>query len=145
LLAANKEVQADAASALDAMIPADFADRERLVDVLHNARAIERDAEADLAALAARIPIPVGVVAYAFGYLPDGRPMFWPANLNITLKAAATALGLPFLEPWRLVEQHGVEIALKEDLRHYRDDFVPVVADLIAEFAASLMKQTTGT
>ncbi len=144
LLAANAAVQAEAASALDALIPADFADRARIVDVLQGAAAIARDAQADLAALAARIPIPVGVVAYAFGYLPDGRPMFWPADLNITLKAAAEALGLPFLEPWRLIEERGAETTLKDDLRHYRDDFVPVVADLIAGFAASLMKQTAG-
>lgn len=145
LLAANAHVQDEAATALDALIPADFADRQRIVDVLRNARAIERDMAADLAALVARIPIPVGLVAYAFGYLPDGRPMFWPANLNITLTAAAQKLGLPLLEPWRLVEQHGAEAALKEDLRHYRDDFVPVVADLIAGFATSLTGQIAAT
>lgn len=135
LLACNDEARAAAADSVIALLPADFAEREFIVDVLSTARGIRRDVRADMAALRARIPIPIGVVAYAYQYLPDGRPMFWPADLQERVKASASELDLPYFEPWRLVLSHGGEPVLKPDLRHYREEIIPTVAATFARFA----------
>src|SRR5689334_18178927 len=82
-----------------------------------------------------QVPIPIGVLAYAYQYLPDGRPMFWPADFNQIIKSVVARFDLPFLEPWKLVLEHGGEPVLKPDLRHYREEFIPTVATYISRFA----------
>lgn len=145
LLACNDDVRTEQASQIVAQMPADFEDREFIADVLVNARGTRRDVKADIAALVERIPVPIGIVAYAYQYLPDGRPMFWPADLQEQIKAAIAPFGLPYLEPWKLVMEHGGEAVLKPDLRHYREEFIPTVTAMFARFAEEVAQSARVT
>ncbi len=114
-------------------------------DVLMNARAVQRDVSQGLGELRAMIDRPMGVLTFIFQYLPDGRPVSWPAGFRDDMLAAAAALNLPVFEPWRLVEQYGVAATLKDDLRHYKDEFMPTVSQAIVDFAAEVVAERPAT
>lgn len=141
ILACNEEVRSSASTALVAMIPADFGDREFIAGVLENARGVERDSLADVAELVRRIPLPIGMISYAYQHMPDGRPVFWPADFQQHIEASAVRHNLPFLEPWRLVRERGGRPVLKEDLRHYREEFIPEIATLYSNFAREVRER----
>ncbi len=141
LLGANAEARAAASEALVALIPGSFPDREFITGVLQRARPVERDSQADVAELVRRIPLPIGMISYAYQHMPDGRPVFWPADFQQHIASAAARHNLPFLEPWRLVRERGGQPVLKEDLRHYRDEFIPEIATLYADFAAEVRER----
>lgn len=112
-------------------------------DVLMNARAVKRDVAEGLGQLREMIDRPMGVLTFIFQYLPDGRPVSWPAGFREDVLAAAEAMNLPVFEPWTLVEQYGVAASLKDDLRHYRDEFMPTVSQAIVDFAAGVIAEQT--
>ena len=141
ILACNEEVRAELAAELIRQVPDNLEGRDLMIGVLDRAHGVKRDAEADLEEIVGRVPIPIGVLAYAYQYLPDGRPMFWPADFNQTIKSVVSRFDLPFLEPWRLVLEHGGEPVLKPDLRHYREEFIPTVATFISRFASEVAGQ----
>jgi len=136
-VAVQQSLGAELAERLPCTMP--LADVAR--DVLMNARAVQRDVAQGLGELRAMIHRPMGVLTFIFQYLPDGRPVSWPAGFREDILAAATALNLPVFEPWRLVEQYGVSTTLKNDLRHYKDEFLPTVSQAIVDFAAEVMAE----
>jgi len=145
LLACNDALQKEIATELIAAMPDDFTDRAFIEAVLTEAEGMLRDVADDLAQLRRRIPIPIGLIAYAYQYLPDGRPVFWPPDLQEQIKTAAAQLGMPYIEPWRLVLEHGGEPVLKPDLRHYREEFIPTISTLFARFAAEVAAAAPAT
>lgn len=84
--------------------------------------------------LAATIGAPIGVALFAWAYMPDGRPLSWPADFLREMIEATEALGIPAFDPRPLVQAAGVETALAGDQRHYADGFLPVVAKPLIEF-----------
>lgn len=142
ILASNDDVRAQTAKQAIALLPKNIDNRTNIADVLENATTTKRDIGADIAELRSRISIPIGVVAYAYQYLPDGRPMFWPADFQERIKASVTELNSPYVEPWRLVLENGGTPVLKPDLRHYQDEFIPTVSALFADFAWEILQQT---
>lgn len=84
---------------------------------------------------------PSGVLTHTQNYRADGRPIGWPRTLHGEIMEACRANGIPFMHPCELVERHGVKVALKDDLSHWRDDFMPVVAEAIGNFAGEIVRQ----
>jgi hypothetical protein len=78
---------------------------------------------------------PLGVLTHTQYYMPDGRPISWPPALHNDIMKTCSANGIPFMHPCALVEQHGAGVALKKDLIHWHDDFMPVIGEAMAEFA----------
>jgi len=84
---------------------------------------------------------PVGVLTHTQNYRADGRPIVWPRTLHGDLMETCRANGIPFMHPCELVERHGAKAALKDDLSHWRDDFMPVVAEAIGDFVGEVVGQ----
>lgn len=128
-------IRKDSAIELVGLIPADFPDRDLTSEVLLGAIGEKREMLQGLKQIADRLDFPVGVVLYTWAYLPDGRAVSWPAEFRQELVAATRSLDLPTFDPRVLVEEYGLAAALKDDLRHYTEQFMPVLAKPMIEFA----------
>lgn len=115
-------------------LPTDSPDREFFADVLLETRASQADVLAGFKAIGSIIPRPVGVSLYTFQYFADGRALHWPQGFIESVVAATEELDLPTFNAADVVRQYGVKEALKDDLRHYRPEFNPVIAEALAKF-----------
>lgn len=140
LIGMDEDFRRDAAEKLVAAIPSDMANRDMAAAVLLESRCEQKDVLTGLRRVRSMIDCPIGIITYVFQYMPDGRPLSWPAHFREDVESAATALGLPVFEPWRLVEKHGAGVALRKDLRHYSDSFIPTIADAIEDFVVSVAR-----
>ena len=138
LLGGNDVSQRELGRQLVSLIPETMPFADLVRDVLMNARSEQGDLALGLRDLRAMIDRPMGVMTYIFQYMPDGRPISWPSDFRDDVLAAATALNLPVFEPWRLVEQYGAEVVLKEDRRHWNETFMPTISQAIVDFAAEV-------
>jgi hypothetical protein len=132
---------ATAAEALE-FLPKDTERDLFIRDVIGKAAARETKTAqivADLGFLRSQLPIPMGMILHNFNYMPDGRPVSWPADFRDNCLAAARELNIPVYDPAPLVAQHGTSWAMKND-RHYSDALLPLVADAFHDF----IRQTIG-
>ena len=100
-------------------------DATALVDGVHRLQALLRK--------------PVGVLTHTQNYKADGSPIVWPRQLHGQILDACRENGIPVMHPCELVERHGTGVALQGDLSHWRDDFLPTVAEAIASFVAEMV------
>jgi hypothetical protein len=135
ITAMDDEVRRSTAEKLIKLLPSDLPNRELTTALLRNARGSRRDIRSGFEQLMKMVDVPMGVVSYTWQYMPDGRPISWPAEFGKKVREAAAEFQLPICEPRVLVEQTGVEAALKPDFRHYREEFQPQVASLLTQFA----------
>jgi hypothetical protein len=140
LLAGDEAAQIGLGSQLADIIPDTMPLADTTRDVLLNARSEQSDLARSLQDLHAMIDRPIGVMTCIFQYMPDGRPVSWPADFRDNVLAAAAALDLPVFEPWRLVQQYGVDVTLKEDRRHWNEEFVPTISRAIIDFATDVAR-----
>ncbi len=84
---------------------------------------------ADLDTLRTELPLPLGIVLHNFNYMPDGRPISWPADFRRNTIEAARQLGVPLYDPADLVASYGAVAALGNDMRHYSPPFRAVLAE----------------
>lgn len=108
-----------------------------LVKELHTRRLDTDDMVRDLSALRDRLPRPMGLVLYDFQYMPDGRPVEWPARFKRQQAEVAERLKLPTLDFAPLVEKLGTETTLESDLRHWKVEAYPIQAEKLYDFAAA--------
>jgi hypothetical protein len=135
LVAGNHDVRQDRAEKLIARLPERLPNPELAAAVLRELVSYPTDVPAAMQRLRQEITKPIGVLVYTFRYMADGRPVSWPREFIDTVVKSAEQLGLPMLEPWRVVQAHGVRVAMQEDLRHYREDFLPAMGIPIGDFA----------
>jgi hypothetical protein len=144
LLGNDEAAQKALAKTLVGLMPKTLPFFDILCDVLMSARTRQQDVADGLRVLRSMIDRPTGVLTFTFQFMPDGRPVSWPAGFQDEVLSTANALALPVFEPGRLVEklveQHGAAKVLMPDLRHYSDDFMPVVGRAIADFAATVAR-----
>lgn len=140
VLACNEAVRAEASAELLKAVPEEIEGRDLIVAVLERAHGVACDTDADVGEIIRRIPLPIGMISYAYQHMPDGRPVFWPPDFQQHVQAAAKRYDLPFLEPWRLVMERGGQPVLKPDLRHYTEEFIDEVASLYANFATQVLE-----
>ncbi|MFV3126360.1 hypothetical protein [Niveispirillum sp. KHB5.9] len=113
-----------------------------LRDILREAapRRISKESMvADLMELRKLLGVPLGVLTHTQYYMPDGRAIAWPPKLHDELREICQENGLLLMNPSELVEQYGAETALKEDLSHWRDDFMPVIGRAVYAFATKVI------
>jgi hypothetical protein len=124
-------------------IVASLEERDELLDDIINRvgqRHISaRDMIEDIERLRELLPHPIGLVLHNFQYMPDARPIVWPAGFKDDLLAVAKHFDLPTYDPAMLVERVGATIAMAPDLRHYEKSFYEVVADEYMEFASTIL------
>jgi len=134
LMEMNEEARQETSAKLLELVPDDGQAEFRRA-VIAETRAAPSDVVQGLKKLQELTNRPIGVVVFVFRYMPDGRPVSWPAGSREGAIAAAKALDLPYFEPTALVQQHGVQNALEKDQRHYTENFLPVIGEAIVEFA----------
>jgi len=137
----NDDIRAEAAEELLKVIP-ESTEALRLARLFikgtRSRQVGAQDIYESLATIRRDIKAPLGIVLHNFHYMPDGRPVVWPPDFNQMITDAADRLGIPVLDPAVLVEQHGVQVALAEDLRHWSSDFFPTVADRFQTFIGEI-------
>jgi hypothetical protein len=145
LVGLNEQIRAEAAAKL-----ADYVVGERPEDDFARALFLEvRSNKADVLGGFTRmrelLNRPIGVVCYNFRYMPDGRPISWPAGFREEVLAAAQQLNLPVFDPAPMVQSFGVAEALAKDLGHYSEKFMPVAAEALVEFIESVYRNSGET
>jgi hypothetical protein len=143
ILARDEDARRDLAEQLVPHL-ADDIDRELLTAFFRGATGRIRDLPDGFRRVANYLDVPMGVVAFTWSYMPDGRALSWPDGFHGEVVAAAKSLGIPLIDPRATVQAAGLERALK-DLRHYKEEFFPVIADLLIDFACSLASNETET
>ncbi len=138
LVAMDEEARRASAEELLRLIPESTPRFDLVEAVLRRARGARSNPKQGMERLASALDCPLGIVTYTWSYMPDGRALSWPAEFYGEIFEAAQNLGLPILEPWRVVQQAGVPSAMEKDRRHYQDGFIPVIAGAIVEFAMSI-------
>jgi hypothetical protein len=135
LIGLDENVRSSAAEELVKHIPADLADKKLITDVILETRSSRADVLEGFRRIHSIVQKPMGIVVYVFQYLPDGRALSWPEGFLEEIVAAAEELDIPVFQPADVVRSYGVKEALRDDLRHYKDEFMPVIAESLAEFA----------
>jgi hypothetical protein len=139
IAALDEAVKQAVADELIRLIADDCPQRALIVDLLRNARGVTHDVHAGLKTLSNLLDVPMGVAAYTWRHMPDGRHVTWPAGFHGNVVDSAARLGLPVFEPRPLISQTGVERALDKDMSHYADGFMPIVAKALINFARSIV------
>ena len=70
--------------------------------------------------------------------MPDGRPVSWPPRFRSNILEFAQAERLPVLDPGTIVAAYGPARVLGPDFSHYRDDFIPHLAEEYLNFFQSI-------
>ena len=130
----DDEVRKDLGARLTALLP-DDENRELRRAVLAETRAVKSDIAGGFRKMRELLGCPLGAVIFIFRYMPDGRPIVWPAGSRDEVIRAAQELDLPTFEPTSMVQEYGVEAALERDMQHYSEAFLPVVGAAIVRFA----------
>jgi hypothetical protein len=132
----NATVRAEAGRAAIDLLPPDFENRAFFEAVILETRSARSDMVEGFSTMREVLGRPIGVLAYVFQYLADGRAISMPSGFLKDVREAAHQLDLPMLEPAEYVNKYpaGVAAALKPDLRHYSPEFASHMGDVIVEF-----------
>lgn len=131
----NEDVRAATATKLLDHVHGDTEQADLTRAVISETRAFKSDITDGFRRMQETLGCPIGAVIYVFRYLPDGRPVYWPAVFHKEVLAAAQTLNLPVFDPAPLVAEHGVQAAMSNDSQHYRARFLPVVGRALMAFA----------
>jgi len=138
LVGMNETIRAEAAAKLASYVPGASPHEEFSRALFLETRSSRTDVLGGFIKMREMLNRPIGVVSYVFRYMPDGRPISWPAGFREEVLAAAQRLDLPVFDPVPLVQSFGVEAALQADLGHYSERFLPVAATGLIEFARNV-------
>lgn len=141
LMAENAAVREETAQRMIQAMSADTPDFDLASAVLVDSRPHRRDLGGlveGLAELRDAFKAPLGVVTYTHQYMPDGRPLPWPADFVEQTIAAAERLDLPVFNPSEYVKSYGAGRALMPDRVHYQAQFSAALAEPLWEFTQRL-------
>lgn len=116
----------------------DRIDREIISGVRTVAVAAHAVEDCILAIRSAFKDLPLGLSMFHYRYMSRARPVDWPPELNIQVRGIAQRLGLAIYDSASLVSTYGNEIALAEDCRHWKDEFLTIAGDSIFQFGEKL-------
>lgn len=142
VFARNRQAQHDAARTIIPALTGRVDDERVARKILLEARGGEQDFEryqASLAEFCEIVDLPIGLVTFVYAFLPDGRPMGWPAEFIEDTVKAAKSLELPILDSAEIVSRHGVETAMDENRMLYTKEFLPTVAEEVFRFCGEVL------
>lgn len=117
-------------------------------EILLGMRAVRQDDDDFIRALDElhrELAMPLGMVTSTYRYLPDGRAVSWPPRHLEMTRNAARELHIPLFDTIPLVQQHGVSIAMNDNLTIYRTEFWPVVGDALLSFMNDVLSGAMAT
>jgi len=142
LVGLNDEIRAEAAAKLAGYVVGETPEDDFARAVFLEVRSRKTDVLGGFIKMRELINRPTGVVCYNFRYMPDGRPISWPAGFREEVLSAAQQLNLPVFDPAPMVQSFGVSEALAEDLGHYSEKFMPVAAEALLKFIESVHRNS---
>jgi hypothetical protein len=77
---------------------------------------------------------PFLLFTYTQKYMPDGRSISWPPSFHSELLAEAKRRSIKIVHPPELVQEYGVEIALKSDMQHYKESFLKIIGERYLQY-----------
>ena len=143
VLRRDEEIRVSLGPQLGALVPDDLPAADLYRDVFLNARGELGNVIEGVRELRALVEKPIGLITYTYRYLPNGRPIHWPADFRENILNAAVVLDLPVFEPWKLVRELGVEKTMAPDMRRYRADFDLPLGEVIVNFAKDVASRMT--
>src|SRR3569832_856811 len=112
LVGLNDEIRAEAAAKLAGYVVGDTPEDDFARAVFLEVRSKKTDVLGGFTKMRELLNRPIGVVCYNFRYMPDGRPISWPAGFREEVLAAAPQLHLPVFAPAPMVQSFGDAAAL---------------------------------
>lgn len=143
IVARDREAQREAALTLIPALTGRVDDERVAQKILLECHGEEQSAEryhASIAEFCEIVDLPIGLVTFIYRFLPDGRPIGWPADFIENTIAVARTLNLPMLDSAEIVSRHGVDVALDKNQMLYRPEFVPTVAEEVLKFCQQVLE-----
>lgn len=144
LVGLNETVREEAGEKLLGYIRGDSEEAELARAVVLETRSALADLGAGFSKIRQMFKCPMGLVLYIFRYMPDGRPISWPAGFRENILGAAAAFDVPVLDPSPMVVDYGVKEALLSGLSHYSKEFLPVIGEKVVKFAEDVYEGGSG-
>ncbi len=89
-----------------------------------------------------RLGMPMGMVLYNFMFMPDGRPVQWPASFKADCIEVARRLDLPAFDFAPFVAQEGVEKVLMDDRRHWNAPYYLRLGEILFDFCTEVVDRS---
>jgi hypothetical protein len=111
------------------------------VETLRTRRLDVDDMVRDLEVLREKMRKPLAIRLYDFRYMPDGRPIDWPAGFKTQQIEIARRMNLATLDFAPVVERYGPRNIFKDDptCAHFLPKMHPLVAELMYDFWADIL------
>lgn len=138
LVGFDEEVRAVHSAALLPHITDDVPNAEVLRRFVRDLRSQRADPRAGFREIMSRLSVPIGYVNHVWQYFLDGRLMNWPAGYHEGVEEARAEIGVPLFKPENRVVERGVGFAMRDDLRHYSQEFIPEIAHDLVSFCVDL-------
>ena len=97
-----------------------------------------------MAELRDRLGIPTAMIIHNYSYMPDGRPISWPADFKSNSFEAARRLEMSTLDLAGYVQENGVEATLAFDRRHFADAHLAPIGKIMHDFCQEVLEPSAG-
>jgi hypothetical protein len=87
-----------------------------------------------------RLGIPVAMLLHNFNFMPDGRPVSWPADFKANSAEVARRLNIPTLDLAEVVAKEGVEKVMAPDLRHWNPNHFAALGEKMSDFCTAVLE-----
>ena len=138
----DEDARGAAAEQIGRLIPKDTPEREIMTRFVLETRSrllTADDMTTSMADLRDRLGIPVAMILHNFSYMPDGRPISWPADFKANSIEVARRLNIPTFDLAPFVRAEGVDKTLSFDRRHYQDRHLAPVGEMMNDFCAAVL------
>ncbi len=85
-----------------------------------------------------RLEVPMAMILYNFMFMPDGRPVQWPAGFKDDCIEVARRLDLPTFDFAPFVAREGVDKVMMDDRRHWNPPYYHKLGEVLYDFCAGL-------
>jgi len=147
LFGQDRDVQQEAAEILIPALHGRVDDEAVARQILLEAKAVEQSFSQYMDSIGEfcdMVNLPIGLVTFVHSFLPDGRPMGWPADFIENTIRIASILELPTFDSALMVNRYGVDVSLDERRMLYRKEFWPILADEFLKFSSQLLVDRNG-
>ncbi|MET3524072.1 hypothetical protein [Mesorhizobium abyssinicae] len=119
--------------------------REHVPDVVRHT--LSRSLNVDemtksVADLRDRLDMPMGMILYNFMFMPDGRPVQWPAGFKGDCIEVARRLDIPAFDFAPFVAQEGVDKVLMDDRRHWNAPYYLPLGEILFDFCTGIVDRS---
>lgn len=138
---ANEEIRALMSGKIYELLPQDTPERRDVArfvrDTTSRMLGVDEMTES-IGDLRDRLAIPVALILHNAHYMPDGRPVPWPADFKDNCIEVARRLGIPTLDFAAYVANEGADKVLR-DGRHWSPDYFEPLGEMMDAFCEGVL------